>query len=214
MALRAVIFDYGMVLSAPPDAAAHRQLVRTFGAPAEIFEKHYWTYRRAYDAGEFNGAGYWLRCASAAGVTLTAAQITELIQADIRMWGHLNQPMVDWALQVAQAGFRTGILSNIGKELADALVRSPWVSEFNHNTWSSRLRLTKPDPAIYHHALEGLGVAPEEALFLDDRPENVLGAQAVGLQAVIFRDPQKLETDLERLGITGLLPELPAEEAA
>jgi len=36
MALRAVIFDYGMVLSAAADPEAHRELVRIFGTPAEI----------------------------------------------------------------------------------------------------------------------------------------------------------------------------------
>src|SRR5882757_4002439 len=123
MALRAVIFDYGMVLSAPADPVAHQQLVRIFGAPAEAFEKVYWAYRHAYDEGRFEGPGYWRACAEEAGVTLTPEQIADLIETDIRMWINLNQPMVDWALQVHGSGFRTGILSNIGEELAIAVAR-------------------------------------------------------------------------------------------
>ena len=95
MALRAVIFDYGMVLSSAADPAAHHELIRIFGAPAEAFEREYWAFRHAYDSGEFDGAGYWRRCAQAAGVTLTDEQIRQLIATDIRMWSNLNQTMVE-----------------------------------------------------------------------------------------------------------------------
>jgi putative hydrolase of the HAD superfamily len=214
MALRAVIFDYGMVLSAPADPAAHQQLVHIFGAPAETFEKQYWVHRLAYDEGQLDGPSYWKLCAAESGVRLTEPQIHELIETDIRMWSSLNQPMVDWALQVKDSGFRVGILSNIGEELAASLIARPWVNRFDHNTWSCHLRLAKPDPAIYHKAVEGLGVKPEEALFLDDRQENVLAAQSVGLHAAIFRDIEKLAADLQSLSFASLLPPLPVEEAA
>ncbi len=214
MSLRAVIFDYGMVLSAPAEAAAHQQLVRIFGAPAETFEKQYWVHRRAYDEGVFNGDSYWRACAEDSGVSLTPIQISELIQWDIRMWTHLNQPMVNWALEVHAAGFRTGILSNIGEELALALMRFDWVRGFDHNTWSYQLRMSKPDPAIYHHALDGLGASAAETLFLDDREENILAAQAVGMQAARFRDIPDLQRDLETLQLADALPRLPVEQAA
>ncbi|HEX4581431.1 MAG TPA: HAD family phosphatase, partial [Acidobacteriaceae bacterium] len=48
---RAVIFDFGRVLSMPPDADAHTALVSTAGVPDEVFEEQYWTHRHAYDAG-------------------------------------------------------------------------------------------------------------------------------------------------------------------
>jgi putative hydrolase of the HAD superfamily len=214
MALRAVIFDYGMVLSAPADPAAHQQLIRLFGTSAETFEHLYWAHRHAYDAGEFNGPGFWKRCAADAGIALTPAQVAELIQIDIRMWSPLNQPMVDWALEVKAAGFRVGILSNIGEELADVLAAQTWAQQLDHNTWSCRLRLAKPDPAVYRSALAGLGVDPQEALFLDDRQENVLSAQSIGLNAILFRNIQKLADDLQSAGFADLLPALPIEEAA
>jgi HAD superfamily hydrolase (TIGR01509 family) len=46
--------------------------------------------------------------------------------------------------------------------------------------------MVKPSPAIYQHAIEGLSVAPAEALFLDDKQVNVDGALAVGLHAELF----------------------------
>ncbi len=210
MAISAVIFDYGMVLSNPADPDAHRDLIRIFGAPAEDFEREYWAFRHAFDEGQFDARGYWQRCAQGAGVTLSDEQIAQLITTDIRMWSNLNPTMVDWAVSVSRAGFKTGILSNIGFELADAYKQFDWVKEFTHNTWSCELRLAKPDPAIYHHVIDALQVRPEEALFLDDRQENILSAEAVGLQGILFRGAQQLEEDLQARGLAEILPPLHA----
>jgi putative hydrolase of the HAD superfamily len=213
MALSAVIFDYGMVLSAAADPEAHHELIRIFGAPAVDFEREYWAFRHAYDSGEFDGSGYWQRCAQAAGVTVTQEQIRQLIANDIRMWSKLNPVMVDWAVTVSQAEFKTGILSNIPFEIADVFKEFDWVKKFTHNTWSCYLRTAKPDPAIYHHVVDALGVRPEEALFLDDRQENVLSAEAVGLQGILFRNVEQLQVELKTRGLASILPPLKAEHA-
>ena len=81
-----------------------------------------------------------------------------------------------------------------------------WLGRFDHHTWSCELGIAKPDPAIYMHTCEKLGVAPPEALFLDDKPENIRAAEAVGLQAILFTDVDGLR---EELGRRGLLAELP-----
>jgi FMN phosphatase YigB (HAD superfamily) len=46
--------------------------------------------------------------------------------------------------------------------------------------------MVKPEPGIYTHAVEGLKVKPDQALFLDDRSDNVEGARAVGLHAQVY----------------------------
>jgi putative hydrolase of the HAD superfamily len=214
MGLRAVVFDYGMVLSAPADPVAHAELVEVFGAPAEVFEREYWKHREAYDAGAFEGRGYWLTCAEGAGVTLTEAQVASLVETDIRMWTKLDAGMVDWAVAVGEAGFRTGILSNIGEDLVPALLQFPWVRGFSAKIWSCRLRMVKPNPAIYHHALSKLDVRADEALFIDDRQENILSARAVGMKGIIYRTIPELHRELQSMGLAELLPPLPVELVA
>jgi len=46
--------------------------------------------------------------------------------------------------------------------------------------------LVKPQREIYDDAVRGLGVRPGEALFLDDRIENIQGAREAGLEAELF----------------------------
>jgi 2-haloacid dehalogenase len=62
-------------------------------------------------------------------------------------------------------------------------------------------KLTKPDSAIYRLALERFGLAAEEAVFVDDRQENVDGATAVGMIGLPFTDAETLRRDLRDLGI-------------
>jgi putative hydrolase of the HAD superfamily len=79
------------------------------------------------------------------------------------MWSGINAPMLEWARSVGRAGFKTGILSNIGFELATAMENNfPWVAEFKYTIWSCRLATAKPDPKIFRSAQEKLQVAPQE----------------------------------------------------
>ena len=62
-------------------------------------------------------------------------------------------------------------------------------------------QLTKPDPAIYRLALDRFDLRAQDCVFVDDRADNVAGAQSVGMGAVLFSDAAALRVDLERLGI-------------
>jgi 2-haloacid dehalogenase len=57
----------------------------------------------------------------------------------------------------------------------------------------------KPDAGIYRIALEKLSVAPQEAVLLDDFIENVKGAQAAGMQAIHFTQPEPALKELQKL---------------
>lgn len=57
-------------------------------------------------------------------------------------------------------------------------------------------RLMKPDPAIYRLALDRFGLAASAAFFVDDRPENVAAAAAMGIDAHLFVDAATLRRDL------------------
>jgi len=66
---------------------------------------------------------------------------------------------------------------------------------------SCYLGLRKPEPAIYKRALDILGRPAERVLFIDDRPENVAGAQEEGIKGIVFTGADKLKAELDRLGV-------------
>jgi HAD superfamily hydrolase (TIGR01509 family) len=84
-----------------------------------------------------------------------------------------------------------------------------WLPRFDVLVWSYQIRSVKPHPAIYRRALRELGTHPGETLFLDDKPENVAAAAALGMKALLFSTPERLRSDLIALKLDSELP-LPA----
>jgi len=204
--ITAVLFDYGMVLSGPPDPAAWEHLKQIFHADEPAFYDAYWRHRLDYDSGTLNAITYWHAVAGDLFQPLSSAQLAELIAADVALWTQPNQPMIDWSAALQRAGIKTGILSNIGDEMeAGILAHFPWLRDFAHHTFSHRLGIAKPNPAIYRHAAEGLGVPASEILFIDDREENIAAAQAAGMQAILYTDHAAFIAAMTERGFYALL---------
>jgi 2-haloacid dehalogenase len=72
---------------------------------------------------------------------------------------------------------------------------------------SGELRMIKPEPAIFRHALRAIGREPGECLFIDDNAKNVEAAAALGFATHRFTSPDALAADLRA---RGLLPPSPA----
>lgn len=207
MALRAVIFDYGMVLTGPPDPEARAALQRIMGIGREQLDELYWKFRREYDVGRLTGLGFWQKMNREAGLTLTASQVDELNDWDARMWTIENPAMLAWHQQVKRRGLRTAILSNMGDNVHRRMMENfEWLAGFDVSVWSYLLGIAKPDEAIYHHVLKELDMQPEEVLFLDDKAPNIEAALALGMQCHQFATVGRLREDLIARGLDAELP--------
>jgi len=211
MALRAVVFDYGMVLTGPQDPEAHATLLRLTGLPLDQFEALYWADRHAYDEGKLTGLEFWRKILRVAGLRPGPAgsdsRAEELNLWDARMWTTENPAMLAWQVALKQRGILTAILSNMGDNVLANMEREfDWLGRFDVLVWSYKLGIAKPDPAIYRHVLRELGVEPGQALFLDDKLVNVEAAQALGMRAIQFSTVEKLREDLAGVGLDAELP--------
>ncbi len=200
--IEAVLFDYGMVLSGPPDPAAWARMLEITGLDEERFHAAYWAPRHAYDRGTHTGAGYWRTALRTANVELDDAQVQALLEADTLLWTQRNEPMIEWAARLRTAGTRTGILSNLGDAMtAGVLRRMPWLADFHHRTFSHALKIAKPELEIYRHAAEGLRVAPAQILFVDDRADNCAAGQEAGMQVIQYSSHPEFIAEMERRGL-------------
>ena len=207
MGLRAVVFDYGMVLTGTPDVEAHDAMVRITGLPAERFEQLYWVDRHAYDLGELSGMTFWEKFSRDAGLDLGPRELDEINRLDARMWTSQDPAMVAWQQRLKQRGLLTAILSNMGDTVLENIEREfQWIVDFDVLVWSYQLGIAKPDPAIYRHTLQQLGTAPEETLFLDDKLVNIAAARALGINAIQFTTIDRLRDDLVTAGFDSELP--------
>jgi len=113
----------------------------------------------------------------------------------------LHEPIIDRVRSLRTEGYRLGLITNNVRE-GSAVWRAlvPVDELFDAVVDSSEVGMRKPNPAIYHHALELLGgVPPAEAVFLDDSPGNVVGAQRAGLHAILVDEPEAAVRALDAL---------------
>lgn len=207
MALRAVVFDYGMVLTGPPDRESHDALLRITGLPYDRFEALYWADRHAYDEGKLSGVTFWKKFLTDASLDLGPGAVDELNRWDARMWTTQNLVMLAWQQALKKRGLRTAILSNMGDSVLANMQREfDWLDRFDVLVWSYQHGIAKPDPAIYRHTLTQLGTQPGEALFIDDKPVNVEAARALGMQGLVFSTVDQLRADLTTHGLAAVLP--------
>jgi putative hydrolase of the HAD superfamily len=204
--VKAVLFDYGMVLSGPPDPAAWARIRTLTNLSEEQLHRGYWAHRHAYDRGDLTAESFWNQAAAPTHAILTPTQLTALVAADVDYWSTLNPPMLAWARRLQQARIPTGILSNMPGPMETGLrARYRWIDDFTHNTWSHTLNLAKPEPAIYLRAAEGLHTSPANILFLDDKLENVAAAIAIGMQAIHYTTHAAFEQEMHTRGLSSLL---------
>ncbi len=82
--------------------------------------------------------------------------------------------------------------------------RFPFLGWFDDIVISGQVGVIKPDPRIFRILLDRHGVRPEQAVFIDDVPNNAAAASAIGIQGIHFSSPAQLRRDL---AACGLLPE-------
>jgi 2-haloacid dehalogenase len=128
-------------------------------------------------------------------------------------WIEMASPEIPRSIRLLRALRRKGVpvfaLTNFGRETFDhAAAHYPFFHEFDRAFVSGRLRLAKPDPAIYEAVERDLGLSGPQLLFTDDRPENVEAAARRGWRTHLFTGPEGFA---DRLVAEGLLS---PEEAA
>ncbi len=205
METKAVILDYGGVICFhPPDQEVDELVART-GVPKDVFLETYWGLRMPYDRGDLSYREYWGEFARRTGRTYSAEQVAEFVRLDVNFWLHVDARMIEWVRTLKRSGRKVAMLSNMPRELGEYMKpHLDWLGEFDHVTLSYELHSVKPDAAIYHHAIDGLRVRPEEAVFLDDRAENIQGADAVGLRATLFESADLYSRSARNAGFLGL----------
>ncbi len=113
----------------------------------------------------------------------------------------LIEPTIDLARRL-KPGRKLLLVSNTDVMRYSHIESSfPELGIFDDAVLSFRVGRMKPDPEIYLEALRRAGTTAERALFIDDLPENVAGAERLGIAGVRFVSAVALAADLARLGL-------------
>jgi len=109
-----------------------------------------------------------------------------------------NHAMVDYLRGVGERGYRMAILTNNVREWEPRWRAMLPVDEiFELVVDSAFVGMRKPDPAIYALTCERLGIAPGDCLFIDDFEHNCAAASALGITAVHFLTTEQAIEEIE-----------------
>ncbi len=197
---RGVIFDLGgVVLGSPLHAITAYE--RAHGIPEGFIN------RVVVSTGREGG---WARLERG---ELSVERFYAVFDADCASAGHAISSQ-DLMARIAEiAAPRPAMLEAIAcirrRGLVVAALTNNWTSEredtsdalrplFDVFVESRALGLRKPDPRIYHHACEQMGVEPPQAIFLDDIGRNLKPARAMGMTTIKVGDPETALRELER----------------
>jgi epoxide hydrolase-like predicted phosphatase len=199
MTITAVLFDFAGVLTSSPWGA----LTDAGGGNLELligsYEQdtdHPWHRVERGELAILDWAAEVTELGKAQGIEVDFAPLQSLL-GDMT----LHDLVIDRVRGLREEGYRLALVTNNVRE-GSATWRAmvPVDDLFDVVIDSSDVGVRKPNPAIYHLALERLGgVAPAEAVFVDDAPGNVLGAQAVGLHGILFEEPVQALAALDAL---------------
>jgi putative hydrolase of the HAD superfamily len=202
--IEAVVFDFGGVLTLQP-LDSHLESIRALcGLDRPTFELEYRRQRRDYDRGIIDSREYWSRVMDSGGKSVDSAVLRSLYEEDVASWTRVNEPVLNWAFHLQEAGMRTGILSNMPRDILERIeTRFRWFDRFEVKFFSCDIGVNKPEAEIYRACLDALRLEAGKVLFLDDIPENVRGAKRAGFRTVLFRN---LEDSLQEISKQGWLP--------
>jgi len=204
----AVLWDFGGVILSSPfeafnryegEAGLPRDFIRSLNARNP--DSNAWAKMERSEVSLDGFVALFEEEARQQGYTLDGWRILQALSGDIR-------PQMVEALRRCKAAFRVACITNNMKSgEGPGMARSPEkaqavaeiMAQFEHVVESSKLGLRKPDPLIYQHACDLLGVPPERCVYLDDLGINLKPARALGMRTIKVGDPDAAIDELQAM---------------
>ncbi|MDD5147873.1 MAG: HAD family phosphatase [Candidatus ainarchaeum sp.] len=194
-----LFIDFGGVLTKGRyTAAIIKNLEKKAGFP---LEKKYLEIDQGVvllDLDKINLQGFTEKANEAAKLKLSQKEMAEVLGESIN-W---DKTMLDF-LPELKKNHRLVLFSNNNHPTVKILrARHKRVLDlFDRHYFSCELRLAKPDPEFFNHALKELKLKPEECLLVDDKEKNIKAAQEIGMKGIAFQNAEQLKQELKLLKI-------------
>jgi putative hydrolase of the HAD superfamily len=189
----------GVVLSNGWDEHSRADAVRRFSLDAADFEQRHHQAACEFETGRITLDAYLDRTVFFRERSFSRASFKEFFFAQS---SEKTETRVLLDELTATRRYFLAALNNESAELNAYRIRKfNLLRNFSAFFTSCYLRALKPDPLIYKLALDITQRAPQECIFIDDRPENLEPAKALGMRAIRFESAGQLRTSLAEAGI-------------
>jgi len=108
---------------------------------------------------------------------------------------------VDLIHQLKAHGHALYALSNMGEVSMTHLETAyAFLNLFDGKVISARVKLVKPEPAIFRYLLDQFKLDPQETVFIDDTCDNIEAAAHFGIHTIHFTSPAQCRKALVKMG--------------
>lgn len=183
-----IIFDWGGVLidSPAPEIMAHCSA--TLGVSIETFTDAYRHVEFDFYRGQISEPRFWQEICSSIGIAAPREYSEGQDSLWLRAFSTAYRPkmkMFELISRLKNSGYRIGLLSNVEMPILKYFEKGMY-GDFDFSVFSCVEAMAKPDAEIYHLTAKKAQTNPENCLFIDDRKENTLAAEAIGMKAIQF----------------------------
>jgi len=201
-----IVFDFaGVLFTWQPQALLARLLPHHAGdsaAASALFDTFFEGYGGdwgEFDRGTIEPGALADRIARRTGIS--RADVRRVIDAVPHELTPI-EPTIALVRRLHTQGHALFFLSNMPAPYADHLeTEHAFLDLFRAGLFSARVRMIKPEPAIFAHAQRVFAIDPADTLFIDDIAHNAQAARDAGWRALHFIDPQQCEAELMRAGV-------------
>jgi putative hydrolase of the HAD superfamily len=196
--IEAVIFDWGGVLIDDPRPALMKYCAKALGVSEEAYVKAHNKFMDDFQKGLPSEQIFWAKICRE--LNRPKPQAPSLWGDAFRAAYSPRTDMFSLVARLKKNGYRTALLSN-AEVSAMQFFDELRYDMFDVAVFSCAEGMIKPDRKIYEVTVARLGCQPGQAVFIDDRPENINGAKQAGLKTILFGSTDQVKSELSRLGV-------------
>ncbi len=200
MTIKAIYFDLGGVILRTEDKTPRSELGREFGLDYTGIE------HVVFGGGPFGTAAR----ASVGAITEQAhwQAVTRRLGVSSNEAGRISDQFfsgdkIDWQivdfLRGLRGQYKIGLISNAWDGLRPWILREKFDDAFDQMIISAEVRMAKPLPGIYHHALAALDAKANQSIFVDDFIENIHACNALGMHGIHFKNTEQALGEVKAL---------------
>ncbi len=191
--IKAIILDWGGVLIDNPVPGFMAYYSKYFEVPKKLFIKTASRFYEDFAMGKITENTFWKNICSCLNVAEPATD-SLLSEAFSSVYSERGE-VLSFVASLKNKGYKLALLSNTEMPMID-FFRKKNYDFFDVTVFSCMEGIIKPDKKIYEIVLKRLGVKPHEAVFIDDKEENVVAAKVLGINTILFGTAKQFKKEL------------------
>ncbi|MDP2749477.1 MAG: HAD-IA family hydrolase [Nanoarchaeota archaeon] len=195
--IKAIIFDYGGVLSAEASLQSFgAYYAPKFGKNPEEFSKLIIENWRLARVSDISSKLFWKNLAEFIGIA------PDVLRKDFLAFFGFREEVFELVKELKKKKYKLGLLSNqIEDWLEEVIENRKFNKTFDVIVTSYKSRIAKPDVSIFEEIVEKLKVKPAECIYIDDLKRNIPPAKQLGMKTILFTDLKQLKKELAAFSV-------------